>query len=453
MTESVVIDNNYQPTGRANEFHGSDAFVHVLVGGLGSGKSYAAIKELEQCGLEYSGMPMAVYRKTMPALRDSTLHEFKSHIASEVGIYKEKLEKFLFYNGSFINFRGLDDPTKSKSTEYALIVMEEAEEFSKEDFDTLKQRVRKKGPWPLRIVLCLNPVDEDHWIYKEFVSKAKAYDYFTDERTGEKGGGLNVLHFSTYDNIENLPSGYIEQISQGKTKDEIDRYIHGMWGSIIKGEPVYGKILNPTIHMRKVPWNPGMQLRRGWDFGHNHPACSFRVVDEFGRQNIKFEMMGDKEDLDIFALRVIQETENRFPNGAIFDYGDPRGHDKAPNGQDTCFEVLAGLGINAIGERGVRDYVEPGIKKVRAEISNLINGIPELTIDPCCQILRAAYFGKYVRGNDGKPKKDGYYDHLCDADRYISHHAHHTSAITDAMEKVKLRQLLLRDKRRRYTGY
>src|ERR1019366_4288123 len=120
---------------------------------------------------------------------------------------------------------------------------EEADEFTKEDFLFLKARVRQKGGWPLRIVLILNPVDEDHWIPKEFTGdSAKQY---------EDQGGLLVHHLSTYDNIQNLPPNYIEQNCTGMTPDEIDRYIHGKWGSVIKGEHIYGKILNPDLHIPK----------------------------------------------------------------------------------------------------------------------------------------------------------------------------------------------------------
>ena len=72
---TVVVENDYEPSEKANLFHGSNARVIVLVGGLGSGKSRSVIEEVIQSGLQWPKMPMAVYRKTMPALRDSTLHD------------------------------------------------------------------------------------------------------------------------------------------------------------------------------------------------------------------------------------------------------------------------------------------------------------------------------------------------------------------------------------------
>jgi hypothetical protein len=200
---------------------------------------------------------------------------------------------------------------------------------------------------------------------------------------------------------------------------------------------------------------PGQTLLRGWDFGFNHPACSFRLVDNLGRMNIAYEMMGEKEDLDVFALRVLEQTKSKFPNcSVLYDYGDPRGHDKSPNGKDTCFEVLQSIGINAMGERGIRAYVEPGIRKVRTNLSTLVEGIPKLTIDPSCTIIRAAYFGKYCRNDQGDPHKDGFYEHLADADRYIDHHHGQFSTVKDAMKQIKERQMLKAiNQRARYAGY
>lgn len=443
--EQVVIENNYNPSEPARRFHGSDARIIVCVGGLGSGKSYSVIREIERTALDHPKIPMAMYRKTMPALRDSTLHEFREEVNPALGRIKERETKWLCVNDSFMNFRGLDEDTKAKSTNYALIIMEEAEEFTKEEFDKLNQRVRAGGKnpkWPLRIILVLNPVDETHWIYKEFVENAEVY---------EKAGGLDVIHFSTYDNIDNLPDGYIESISAGKTPEEIDRLVNGQWGTIVRGSPVYKGILNPDFHLKKMDRFPGQTLLRGWDFGFNHPAVSFRLVDQFGRMNIAHEMMGEKIELPSFVPQVIERTTQIFGGDVqIYDYGDPRGHDKSQSKGDSCFDTLMDFGIHAVGERGSRDYVEKGITQVKKEFSLLIDGTPKLTIDPGCSLIRTAYFGRYVRGDDGKPKKDGFYEHICDADRYISHHHSQNDAVRTAMANRTLKRRRIVNAR---TGY
>lgn len=445
----MLIQRNYKPTKKALEFHASNARFIVLVGGQGSGKSRALIEELIQSGLDYPEYPMAVYRKTLPALRDSTLHEYRMMVPDGLGRMQEALLTYTFNNGSFINFRGLDDPNKAKSTNYATIVLEEADEFSYQDFQFLNGRIRAHGDWPLRIILLLNPVDETHWIYKTFVTNFEAMDTAGRVANGDKGPGCLVLHFSSYDNQENLPAGYIESVCASLSPDEIDRYVHGKWGSIIKGVPVYGKLLNPQLHLRQVTFDSSMRLVRGWDFGFNHPACVWVVIDQLGRKNIHRELLGEKESLETFARRVIEITKQNYGECQVLDYCDPRGNDRKDTGQ-TSVDILRELGVWAEGERGVRDYVEPGVALVRKELSTLIEGVPELTIDPRCSILRAAYFGKYTRDDEGNIKKDGFYDHLCDAHRYVAYNHKSNSVVKDIIIQRKNKP---RQARNRYTGY
>lgn len=448
----IVVTSNYKPTTPASVCHGSSDEVQVWVGGLGSGKSYALIKELEMLAIEHPGIPMAMYRKTLPSLRDSTLHEFKTHVDEELGKWRERDVQHRFHNGSFLNFRGLDEESKAKSTNYAVVVMEEAEEFSFSDFERLNERVRamrkegdKREKFPLKLILLLNPVDESHWIYKEFVDNAEIW---------RAAGGLLVQHFSTYDNIDNLPPGYIEKVSAGKNPEEVARYIHGQWGTIVKGESVYGKLLNPDIHLRRFERFPGQTLLRGWDFGFNHPAVSFRLVDEFGRMNVAHERLGEKIHLEDFAPQIIQMTTQIFgTDKQIYDYGDPRGHDKGQGKRETAFEVLKDFGIHALGERGSREYVEEGITQVKKNMSTLIQGVPKLTIDPACTYIRAAYFGKYVRQEDGRPKKDGFYEHIADADRYIDHHHRHNDAVRAAIKDFQTKRESRKFMRNPITGY
>lgn len=445
----MLIQRTYKPTKKALQFHASSARFIVLVGGQGSGKSRALIEELIQSGLDYPGYPMAVYRKTLPALRDSTLHEYRMMVPEGLGRMHESHLQYTFNNGSFINFRGLDDPNKAKSTNYATIVMEEADEFTYEDFNFLNGRIRASGDWPLRIILLLNPVDENHWIYKTFVTNFDAMDAAGRVANKNKGQGCLVLHMSTFDNEENLPAGYIESVCAGLSPDEIDRYVHGKWGTIVKGVPVYARMLNPALHLRSVQFDSSMRVVRGWDFGFNHPACVWVIVDPLGRKNINAELLGEKEHLDLFAKRVMEIHRSRYGDAPTLDYCDPHGADQKDSGP-TSVETLAGLGIFAQYDRGVRDYVEPGIQVVRKELSTLIEGVPELTVDPRCTIARAGLFGKYVRDEDGFPKKDGYYDHIMDALRYISYNHKSNAVIKDIIQARKNR---LRPTRNQYTGY
>lgn len=433
--EPILVENDYQPSTSGEKFHQSSAMFKVLVGGLGSGKSRMAIEEVIALSAEHDEIEMFVMRKTMPANRDSTLNEFLKYIPEALGVYNKRTEQFNCVNGSKIMFRGLDEHTKIKSTNVAVIVMDEADEFSYDDFQTLKGRIRQVkrdgSPYPLHLILVLNPVDEDHWIYQQFVKNSSAY---------EEAGGLLVLHLSTYENEKNLPPGYIKSVTAGMTPQEIDRYIGGNWGTIVKGKPVYTDVFRADLHLKKWSIHSGLTLCRGWDFGFNHPACVFQLKDSLGRKNIDFEMLGTCETLDTFAKRVLEATKLRYGTLAVFDYCDPRGFDKSDKGLDdksgSSVDILNSLGVMPIGERGVRAYVEPGIQMIRKALSTLIAGEPELTINPECLKIKAAFGGRYVRDDYGDVKKDGLYEHLMDAHRYIEYNDRSNSAVRQVMQTI-----------------
>ena len=445
----IILTSDYLPSSKGVEFHTSTAKFKVLKGGYGSGKTRMAVEEIMTLMTENPGIEIYVMRKTMPSLRDSTLNEFLKLIPSELGKYNYRTETFNHVNGtSKLKFRGLDEPSKLKSTNIAVILFDEGEEFTFQDFLTMKGRLRQMrgpgDPYPHHFIILLNPVDETHWIYKQFVENSKAY---------EETGGLSLIELSTYDNLANLPEDYIQTVTAGMSPQEIERYILGKWGTIIKGTAVYGDVFNADLHLRK--WDrtqPGLTLLRGWDFGYNHPAVSFRLKDFLGRKNIDHEVLGNKEHLDVFGLRIKALTEQRYGRHIkIFDFCDPRGFDKKDSGGSSV-ETLNEMDIFPVGERGVRAYVEPGIQVIRKELSNLIQGMPELTINPECAMMRAVFGGRYVRDDkDGTPLKDGYYEHVADADRYIAYNDKSNSAVKDAI--LNRQRTVAERPRNRHTGY
>ena len=447
----VNLKNDYEPSEKGALFHSSSARFKILRGGLGSGKTRMAVEEVKILMAEHDGLEGFVMRKTMPSLRDSTLNEFLKFMPDELGRYNGRFEQFECVNGSKLMFRGLDQPSKIKSTNVGLIVLDEAEEFTREDFLALKGRLRQTRvgkPYPLTMIMIFNPVDEDHWLFQEFEVNGEVYN---------KEGGLLHLELSSYDNEKHLPPGYIEMASAGLTPDEKERLIWGRWGRLVRGEPVYGKLIN-EFHFEKWAFNESMLLIRGWDFGFNRPACVWKLKDPSGRKNIDHELLGDKEQLVDFARRVIFNTQNRYGKYVrIFDYCDPRGNDKSDKGEDgnsSSVEILQNeFGITATGERGIRDYVEPGIQMVRKELSTLIGGRPELTINPECKIIKAAIGGRYVRDEDGNPKKDKFYEHLMDALRYNVFLDKNSSGIRDAIIERAKRLKAASSNARRYTGY
>src|SRR5262245_3473649 len=74
----------YQPSPVQNLFHQDPAKFRLLLGAWRAGKSVAMIWECILLGLEHPGARFAIFRKTYPALRDTTWRDFLAECPPEL---------------------------------------------------------------------------------------------------------------------------------------------------------------------------------------------------------------------------------------------------------------------------------------------------------------------------------------------------------------------------------
>jgi phage terminase large subunit len=113
-------------------------------------------------------------RKVATTLKDSIFAEFKGFFRdNDIPVQVNETDKEIrLANGSRIRCFGLDDPEKLKSLKGAtIIVLEEANELSEDDFDSLDAGLSPTN-YPGRIILLHNPVPKvpglDYWYEKRF---------------------------------------------------------------------------------------------------------------------------------------------------------------------------------------------------------------------------------------------------------------------------------------------
>jgi PBSX family phage terminase large subunit len=393
----------YVPNSSQAPFHASPAKYKLLLGAAGSGKSLAIC--IEDCLLahEYPGSTGVIFRRYYPSLRDTTKRTFfdwipRDLIANEVK--SEGREEVEYHNGSHTLFRVLDDYRKLGSMEFDRIGVDEAIEIQEREFLSLIARLRgQRGP--RRMYLATNPPDEDHFLYKWFV---------TQERPDKA-----VFHSSTYDNREHLPPDYIRELEQYPPAWR-EKYLYGRWGFLSDGTPVFDGF-DPTLHVAKLEPIPELPVIRGWDFGYVHPACAFFQQLPSGHVRWLHEMMGSNEELRSFATRVLAETKIEFPAAKrIEDYCDVAGtykNDRSP----TSVQILR----NEFHlEPYARKYgIAYTIERIRGLLRTKADGVPLLQIAERCRLTRRAFAGGYAMDSKkDEPCKDGFYDNIIDAGRY-----------------------------------
>lgn len=404
----------WTPTSWQKLYHQTNSTHCCLVGGLGSGKTSAAVVELVIQAIEQPGTLWLVGRKTLPSLRDTILRSFMQWCPPELikDFNKANLVCKLI-NGSEIIFRPLDDPEKLKSLEICGFVVEEANEIEEEIYNRLKDRVRQmvKGKKPkYKTTIMLNPTDEDHWIPQLFLHKRPPnHEMFTS---------------TTFDNMGNLPEGYTDELANTYTPEMLQRLLYGKFGRVHTGRPVYPQFSKGN-YVASIDYDIDLPVFRSWDFGYGHPACLWSQFKD-GQLRVFAEKMGKNIYLDPFIVecRKFEETVF-FPkvvSGVLktiryLDFCDPRGNDESDKGKSS---------IQILNEAGIwptyrRTFIEEGVKAVR----NLMDTVesktrqPNLLIHPRCSILIEGCRGGYaLEDGKDKPRKDGYYDHIQDTLRY-----------------------------------
>jgi len=244
------------------------ATTHIVVnrGGARSSKSYSLIQLLTERFFTTANRKILIVRKTLPALRVSTLPVVTSYL-SQLGLNQYiRTEKQIlnFHNhlGSMIHFGSVDDPEKIKSTEWNDIWMEEATEFSYDDYIVLETRMSAPAPAgapPNQMYLSFNPEDEFHWIKERLLD----------------GVSRDITEIpSNYRHNPFLSQEYIHRLLSLEAQDPnyFRIFALGEWGHL---EDLIYKNWDVVSYM--PPDEDLDTVIYGLDFGYVHPSALVKV--------------------------------------------------------------------------------------------------------------------------------------------------------------------------------
>ena len=165
--------------------------------------------------------------------------------------------------GSQFLCMGLDDPEKIKSiTGLTDAWLEEATEFSLDDFSQVNLRVRDPKAENQEIILSLNPVSKANWCYLHFFAENPELDEFRKT--------VRIVH-TTYKDNPHLPEAYVQALLMMKATNEVYYKIYalGEFGSLDK------LIYNNWQKMDFDPDTIKGQLLCGLDFGYTNDPTAF----------------------------------------------------------------------------------------------------------------------------------------------------------------------------------
>lgn len=168
----------------------------IVSGPAETGKTLAALYKLHIIACKYPGASLVIARKTLKSAYSTVLITFKNkvlHDGAPVEVYGgEKPEWFDYANGSRIWMAGLDKSSKVLSAEHDVIYVNQAEELTLEDWETLTTRTTgRAGNMPYaQTIGDMNPAYPQHWVYHRpslriFYSFHRENPVLYDQETGE----------------------------------------------------------------------------------------------------------------------------------------------------------------------------------------------------------------------------------------------------------------------------
>lgn len=241
--------------------------IEVHWGGASSGKSHGIYQKVVIKAMKKWPVPrkVLILRKIGRSLKDSSWQHIKD-ILDEFQMLQychvNKSEMTITLpNKAVLMFRGLDDPEKIKSIKgVSDVVMEEATEFTLDDYTQLGLRLRDRAHIRKQMFLMFNPVSKKNWVYS----------YFFGKRSTE----FKLFH-STYKDNKFLDRETIAAIEQLRERNPAYYRIYalGEFATLDKLVfPVYEKKIVTKTDVAGLP-----QLN-GLDFGYiNDPSALVTV--------------------------------------------------------------------------------------------------------------------------------------------------------------------------------
>lgn len=342
--------------------------VAIFYGGAGSGKSHYIADKLLIKALQEK-RKVLVLRKVGRTVATSIfqlllerLDFFK--IKSDCRINKTNFTIEL-PNGSLFLCSGLDDSEKIKSiVGITDIWMEEASEFTQEDFNQLDLRLRHPKASGQQIILSFNPISKASWLYKLFFEE-------TSEAEALKFREKVKIHHSNYRDNRFLPQDYIDSLMTLKTTNPAyyGIYVEGEFGSLDK--LVYQNWREEDFNKDEIE---GVLLL-GLDFGYVNDKTAFiaSILNEEQKKVYIFKCWGSTGLLNNEIANKIKE--DGFAKSLIIaDSAEPKSIEEIRRlGVPRIQASTKGPGSILQGINKVQQYeliVHPSCEEVKVELLN-----------------------------------------------------------------------------------
>ena len=450
-------------------FMQEDAFVRVILGAIGSGKSVACIHEIMKRALQQAPSPegvrktrFAIVRNTVDQLKSTTLKSLNDWVghwflwrASE----KTYSMDHALPDGTRVHCEimaiSMDEPDsvrKALSLELTGVFINEAREVAPEVIDGLLMRLRRYpskkdgGPTWSGAILDSNPPDDGSWFHDKLENPPENWRVFTQPpailnaqewlaKFGEdppEDEGVKDAQDETWwvnpdaDNLANLDPEYYRALIPGKTTDFRDVYLRCRYGRSLSGLPVYDRTFNAEYHIAQTRFTPLKSADHpvivGLDFGRT-PAATLLQRNAFGQLVVLDELTSENMGIETFLAAKLTPLLTRadYLGTHIVVAPDPAGFAKQQVGEVSPADVVRRAGYKVV--RPHTNLPELRIQAVERVLARNVDGKPAFQINPeCASLIKGFKYGyKYPldrKGNQNDRPEKNWASHGQDALQY-----------------------------------
>lgn len=450
----------YTPSKTLAPFIQSEAFVSLVSGPVGSGKSSAAMLKIAYHAKRMRPSPdgirrsrAVVVRNTNQMLTDATIPTFMTWFPEgAAGTFARTDKKFFLRFDDVlceVLFRGLDDANDVRrllSLECSFGILDEFREIHPDIFNALQGRV---GRYPsMANGGCVtDDGTPNHHIWG--ATNAPDADTFWEQYMTEPPSTAEIFMQPSAlspeaDWKDNLIEGYYETLAEGKTEDWVDVYIHNKFGRSLSGLPVYGKSFTSDFHVAKGDLkaidSPEHPIIIGVDFGRT-PAAVFKQRDARGRVLTLGELTSENMGIETFIRTMLTPyVANHFPGYTVLCAPDPAGYAKTQLNEMTLVDALKAAGFKCV--KPPTNKPELRIQAVERLLSQQLEGKAMYLVDPRCTMLVKGFRSGYRY----KVKKTGEVEDAPDKNEYS--HVHDANQYADSVIDMNVRGVALSATRR-----
>lgn len=431
---------NAPPT--VSSFMRSEAFVRIILGPVGSGKSTGCLMEIIRRACAQAQDPSDGLRHTRFAIVRQTLQQIKQTVLKEFYTWVSPITSFkVSENTIYLSFDDvrceihlipLDDEQDQRRLLSLQLTGAWVNEFPEIDPAIIPSLAGRLGRYPsaaqggpswFGLIMDGNfPNEGGEW--HKLLEENLPPDYQLFKQPG--GREPNA------ENIEHLPGGveYYERLARGQSPEWVKRYVDAQYGNDPSGMAVFRETYTHEFHsFDELMPIPGRPLIVGQDFGRD-PWSVICQLDHRGRFLVLEEVEGTDIGLEQHLKLNLRPAlyDERYGGMPVAVVGDPSGVSKSSLYEETSFDMLKREGFMAFP--APTNDIDPRLRAIESFLMGQQGGKPLFLIDRtrCPKIvqgLRGGYRFSKMKGGQRKPTPDkNEYSHPLDALQYAALAAH-----------------------------